>query len=147
VAKLMREMEVDVAVDRNGFTTGARPGIFALRPAPIQVSYLAYPGTTGADYIDYLIADEVVIPREQQGWYTERVVYLPDTYQVNDSMRRIAQRTPTRSDVGLPDRGFVFCSFNNNYKITPQIFDVWMQLLREVEDSVLWLLEGNDTAQ
>jgi len=147
VANLMREMEVDVAVDRNGFTTGSRPGIFALRPAPIQVSYLAYPGTMGADYIDYLIADEVVIPREQQAWYTERVVYLPDTYLVNDSMRRIAQRTPTRTDVGLPDRGFVFCSFNNNYKITPQVFEVWMQLLRQVESSVLWLLEGNRAAQ
>jgi predicted O-linked N-acetylglucosamine transferase (SPINDLY family) len=147
VAKLLREMEVDIAVDRNGFTTGARPGIFALRPAPIQVSYPGFPGTTGTDYIDYLIADEVVVSRDQQAWYTEKVVYLPDSYQANDSQRRIAERTPARSDVGLPDRGFVFCSFNNNYKITPPMFDVWMLLLRQVEGSVLWLLEGNATTQ
>lgn len=147
VAKLMREMEIDIAVDRNGYTTGARPGIFALRPAPIQVSYLAYPGTTAADHIDYVVADAVVIPPEHQAFYTERVVYLPDTYLVNDSLRRIAQRIPTRSEVGLPERGFVFCSFNNNFKITPQVFAVWMRLLREVEGSVLWLLEGRPEAK
>ncbi|MBA3505319.1 MAG: tetratricopeptide repeat protein [Betaproteobacteria bacterium] len=146
VAQLLREMEVDVAVDGNGFTTGARPGIFALRPAPIQVNYLGYPGTMGADYIDYLLADEIVIPREHQDYYTEKVVYLPDTYQVNDATRRIAERTPTRAEVGLPNRGFVFCSFNNNYKITPAAFGVWMQLLRKVSGSVLWLLEGNSAA-
>ncbi|HEV7414130.1 MAG TPA: tetratricopeptide repeat protein, partial [Casimicrobiaceae bacterium] len=145
VVKLMRELEVDIAVDRNGFTTGARPGIFALRAAPIQVNYLAYPGTTGADFIDYLIADEVVIPREQQGWYTEKVVYLPDSYQVNDSGRHIAEHTPTRKEVGLPERGFVFCSFNNSYKLTPRLFDVWMSLLRQVDGSVLWLLSGTAT--
>ena len=147
VVKLMREMEVDIAVDRNGFTTGARPGIFSLRPAPIQVNYLAYPGTIGADHMDYLIADETVIPREEQAWYTERVVYLPDSYLVNDSKRHIAEGKPTRMEVGLPERGFVFCSFNNNHKISPRMFDVWMLLLRQVEGSVLWLLEGNATAQ
>ncbi|HEV8554420.1 MAG TPA: tetratricopeptide repeat protein [Casimicrobiaceae bacterium] len=147
VVKLMREMEVDVAVDCNGFTTGARPGIFSLRAAPLQVNYLGYPGTTGADHIDYVIADETVIPREHQAFYTEKVVYLPDTYQVNDSGRQIAERTPTRREAGLPERGFVFCSFNNNYKISPRMFDAWMLLLRQVEGSVLWLLEGNATAQ
>jgi protein O-GlcNAc transferase len=147
VVGLMREMEVDIAVDRNGFTTGARPGIFSLRPAPIQVSYLAYPGTTGADFIDYLIADEMVVPRAEQAHYSEKVAYLPDSYQVNDSGRPIAERTPTRAEVGLPERGFVFCSFNNNYKITPQIFESWMLLLRQIGDSALWLLEGNETAR
>jgi protein O-GlcNAc transferase len=147
VVQLMRELEIDIAVDRNGFTTGARPGIFALRAAPIQVSYLAYPGTMGADFIDYLVADEVVIPREHLAWYAEQVVYLPHSYQANDSGRRIAERTPARAELGLPESGFVFCSFNNNYKITPQIFDVWMRILREVEGSVLWLLEGNTTAK
>ena len=147
VVKLMRDMEIDIAVDVNGFTTGARPGIFSLRPALIQVNYLGYPGTIGANHIDYVIADEVVIPREHEAFYTEKVVYLPDTYQVNDSRRKIADRTPTRVEVGLPERGFAFCSFNNNYKITPQMFDVWMSLLRQVEGSVLWLLEGNATAQ
>ncbi len=146
IAQLLREKEVDIAVDLNGFTTGARPGIFALRPAPVQVNYLGYPGTMGADYIDYLLADKTVIPREHQGCYAEKIVYLPDTYQANDARRPIAQRTPTRTEAGLPDRGFVFCSFNNNYKITPVIFGVWMRLLREIPGSVLWLLEGNSAA-
>jgi predicted O-linked N-acetylglucosamine transferase (SPINDLY family) len=145
VVTLMREMEVDIAVDRTGFTTGARPGIFAMRAAPIQVNYLAYPGTMGADFIDYLIADETIIPAEQQSSYAEKIVYLPDCYQVNDSGRRIAERCPTRSEVGLPDRGFVFCSFNNHYKITPQLFDIWMSLLRQVDKSVLWLLDSTTT--
>ncbi|HEX4525045.1 MAG TPA: tetratricopeptide repeat protein [Casimicrobiaceae bacterium] len=145
IVGMMREMEVDIAVDRNGFTTGARPGIFALRAAPVQVNYLAYPGTIGADFIDYLVADDVVIPRQHQLWYAENVVYLPDSYQPNDSGRRIAERTPTREEVGLPDRAFVFCSFNNNYKVTPPVFDVWMALLRQVEKSVLWLLDGTAT--
>jgi predicted O-linked N-acetylglucosamine transferase (SPINDLY family) len=146
VANLIRTLEIDIAVDRNGYNRGARSQILALRPAPIQVSYLAYPGTMGAEYIDYLIADRVVIPAEHQAFYTERVVYLPDSYQVNDSTRRIAERTPTRAEIGLPERGFVFCSFNANYKITPEIFEVWMQLLRQSECSVLWLLEGNAVA-
>lgn len=152
IAQLLRDREIDIAVDLNGFTNGARPGIFALRPAPVQVNYLGYPGTMGADYIDYIIADETVIPRELQGCYTEKVVYLPDTYLANDYLaidatRRIAQRTPTRAEVGLPDRGFVFCSFNNNYKITPAVFGIWMRLLRETPGSVLWLIEGSSAAQ
>jgi predicted O-linked N-acetylglucosamine transferase (SPINDLY family) len=101
----------------------------------------------GAPFIDYVIADEVVIPREDQAWYSEKVVYLPDTYLVNDSRRSIAERTPTRAEVGLPKSGFVFCCFNNNYKITPQIFESWMLLLRQVEGSVLWLLQGNAMAR
>lgn len=147
VVELMREMEVDIAVDRTGFTTGARPGIFAMRAAPIQVNYLAYPGTMGAEFIDYLIADETVVPREQQASYAEKVVYLPDSYMVNDSGRRIAERTPTRSEAGLPERGFVFCSFNNHFKITPQLFDIWMSLLRQVDKSVLWLLDSTATTR
>jgi predicted O-linked N-acetylglucosamine transferase (SPINDLY family) len=146
VVQLMREMEIDIAVDRTSFTQGARPGIFTMRAAPIQVSYLAYPGTMGADFIDYIVADEVVIPPEHHAFYAEKVVYLPDSYFVNDSTRRIADRTPTRAELGLPERGFVFCCFNNNYKTTPQMFDVWMRLLREVEGSVLWLLGGNAAA-
>ena len=143
VAERLRELEIDIAVDLNGFTDNARTGIFALRPAPIQVNYLGYPATIGAGYIDYIIADRVIIPLEQQRHYAEKVVYLPDCYQVNDDTRRIAETTPTRAEAGLPETGFVFCSFNNNYKITPAIFDIWMRLLQRVEDSVLWLLEGN----
>jgi predicted O-linked N-acetylglucosamine transferase (SPINDLY family) len=146
VADLLRELEIDIAVDLNGFTTGCRTQIFALRAAPVQVSYLGYPGTMGADYIDYILADRIVIPEPHDPYYTERVVYLPDTYQVNDSRRVIADRTPTRAEAGLPEQGFVFCSFNNNYKISPPVFDVWMRLLGKVEGSVLWLYESNAAA-
>ncbi len=110
------------------------------------MNYLGYPGTMGAPYIDYLIADEVVVPPEQRDCYAEQVVYLPDSFQVNDRQRRIAERTPTRAEAGLPEHGFVFCSFNNHYKITPAVFSVWMRVLQKVDGSVLWLLAGNDTA-
>jgi predicted O-linked N-acetylglucosamine transferase (SPINDLY family) len=146
VATLLRELEVDIAVDLKGFTTDSRTGIFAYRPAPIQVNYLGYPGTMGAPYIDYIVADPVVIPPEHHPYYTEKVVYLPECYQVNDSKRAIAEAAPSRAAAGLPELGFVFCCFNNNYKITPALFDVWMRLLREVPGSVLWLLEANATA-
>jgi predicted O-linked N-acetylglucosamine transferase (SPINDLY family) len=140
-------MEVDVAIDLKGHTTGTRLGIFAHRPAPVHASYLGFPGTTGADFIDYLLADRIVLPEEERRFYTEKVVYLPDCYQVNDAKRPIAQRTPTRAEAGLPEKGFVFCSFNNNYKITPDVFAVWTRLLRSVPESVLWLLEDNRAAK
>jgi len=143
VAELLQDLEVDIAVDLKGFTERDRPQILAFRPAPIQVSYLGYPGTMGADYIDYIIADRIVIPESHREYYTEKVVYLPDSYQVNDSKRQISEGTPSRAEVGLPQARFVFCSFKNSYKITPTVFDIWMRLLRGVEGSVLWLLESN----
>jgi predicted O-linked N-acetylglucosamine transferase (SPINDLY family) len=146
VADLLRELEIDIAVDLNGFTTGSRTRIFAFRAAPIQVNYLGYPGTMGADYIDYILADRVVIPEQHHPYYMEKVVYLPDSYQVNDSKRVIADRTPARAEAGLPEQGFVFCSFNNNYKISPAVFDVWMRLLDKVEGSVLWLYKSSAAA-
>ena len=146
IAALLRELEVDIAVDLKGYTYDSRPEIFALRPAPVQVNYLGFPGTSGAPYIDYIVADDLVIPPQDRQWYTEQVVYLPDSYQANDDTREIAERTPTRAEAGLPATGFVFCSFNNSYKITPPVFDVWMRLLREVPGSVLWLLAGNAQA-
>ena len=146
VALLSRELEVDIAVDLKGFTGGSRFGIFALRAAPIQVSYLGYPGTTGAEYIDYLLADQTLIPENSQYGYTEKIVYLPDSYQVNDTKRCIAEKVFTREESGLPEVGFVFCCFNNNYKITPETFDGWMRILKQVEGSVLWLLEDNPKA-
>jgi predicted O-linked N-acetylglucosamine transferase (SPINDLY family) len=146
IALLLRELEIDIAVDLQGFTKHCRPGIVAHRAAPVQVNYLGYPGTMGAPYIDYILGDQHVIPPEHQSYYTEKVVYLPECYQPNDSKRRIAARTPTRAELGLPDDGFVFCSFNNTYKFTPAMFDVWMRLLRHVEGSVLWLQEVNATA-
>ncbi len=145
-ARLLRELEIDIVVDLKGFTENARLNILAHRPAPIQVNYLGYPGTMGASYIDYIIADERVIPQSDHAYYDEQVVYLPDSYQANDSTRSIAERTPTRAECGLPEHGFVYCCFNNNYKITAKIFDIWMRLLVRVPDSVIWLLEGNAQA-
>ena len=143
IATLSRELNIDIAVDLKGYTYQSRPGIFAHRCAPVQVSYLGYPGTMGANFIDYIIADEVVIPPSDQQFFTEKVVYLPGSYQVNDSTRKISELTLTRQEVGLPETGFVFCCFNNNYKITPLTFDSWMRIMKAVSGSVLWLFEGN----
>jgi len=144
VARMLRDMEVDIAVDLSGFTAGCRPGVLALRPAPLQVHYLGYPGTMGAPYVDYILADRWLVGADDEQHYTEKVVLLPDSYQANDPTRRIGARTPSRAEMGLPETGFVFCSFNSSYKITPPVFDIWMRLLRQVEGSALWLLEGND---
>lgn len=139
VAELIRDLEVDIAVDLNGYTDGSRPDVFAHKAAPVQVNYLGYAGTLGQDYCDYIIADRFVIPEESRAHYAEQVVYLPDSFMVQDSGRRISERTPSRAEAGLPEAGFVFCGFNNTYKITPDLFDVWMRLLRQIEGSVLWL--------
>ena len=146
VAALLRELEIDIAVDLQGFTWGCRPGIFALRAAPVQVNYLGYPGTMGAPYMDYILGDRHVIPPEHGSFYAENIVWLPDCYQVNDAKRGIVERAPARAELGLPEHGFVFCCFNNNYKIAPRVFDLWMRLLCTVEGSVLWLLEDNAIA-
>lgn len=146
IVDLIRARGVDIAVDLVGYGENARPNIFALRAAPTQVSFL-YPGTMGVPCMDYIIGDEVVIPRGSEHYYSEQVVRLAASYMVNDSKKRISERTPTRIEVGLPAQGFVFCSFNNTFKITPVVFDVWMRLLRNVQGSVLWLLGPNATAQ
>ena len=146
VALLARELGIDIAVDLKGFTQEGRTPIFAHGAAPIQVSYLGYPGTMGADYIDYLIADPTLIPAAHRADYAEKVVYLPDCYQPNDTRRRISDRIFTRAELGLPENAFVFCCFNNNYKITPGVFDSWMRILKAVPGSVLWLFEGNAAA-
>lgn len=146
VANLSRDLGIDIAIDLKGYTQNARTGIFAHKCAPIQVNYLGYPGTMAASYFDYVIADKIVIPPQNQSDYTEKVVYLPCSYQVNDSKRKISRKTFTKEEQGLPESGFVFCSFNNNFKILPATFDLWMQILKEVEGSVLWLLEDNPTA-
>jgi predicted O-linked N-acetylglucosamine transferase (SPINDLY family) len=146
VALLLRDLEIDIAIDLSGHTGNNRLGIFALRPAPIQVNYLGYPGTMGAEYIDYIVADRIVIPEQQHSFYTEKIAYLPDTYQPNDAKRAVSAQTPTRQEAGLPESGFVFCAFNNTYKITPPVFEIWMRLLRQVDGSVLWLIEGNGAA-
>lgn len=141
IARLARSLEIDIAVDLNGFTRGGRPKIFALRAAPVQVSYLGYLGTLSAGYMDYLIADEAIIPEAQRRHYAEKIVYLP-SYQVNDTKRRIAPKRFSREELGLPPQAFVFCCFNSTYKITPQTFDSWMRILARVPGSVLHLLGG-----
>jgi len=147
VVKLIRQLGIEILVDLGGFTTFARPEILASRAAPIQVNYLGFPATTGAPYIDYVIADRIVIPEAEQRHYSEKVIYLPHTYQPNDRARTIAEETPSRTDLGLPPDGFVFCCFNSGFKITPPIFDVWMRLLAHVDGAVLWLLGTNDIAK
>jgi predicted O-linked N-acetylglucosamine transferase (SPINDLY family) len=142
-ARQIYEDGVDILVDLMGYTGSARTQILALRPAPIQVNYLGYPGTMGATFMDYIITDRFITPPDQQPYFAEKFVYLPDCYQANSRQHPMADTTPSRVDCDLPSEGFVFCCFNNTYKITPVIFDVWMRLLRAVQGSVLWLLEAH----
>jgi predicted O-linked N-acetylglucosamine transferase (SPINDLY family) len=146
VAQTSRDLGIDIAVDLKGFTQDARPGIFAHRAAPIQVGYLGYPGTTGAPYMDYIIADHKLIPDGSRRGYSEKIAYLPNSYQANDRRRPIARHAPSREALGLPTTGFVWCCFNSTYKITPALFDLWMQLLRRTGGSVLWLLSDSEAA-
>ena len=153
IARAIAEAGIDIALDLDGYTTTARPeasgraGVLSRRPAPVQVNFLGYPGTMGADFIDYIIADRIVAPADQQRFFAEKIVHLPDCYQPNDTKRAIGERTPSRADCGLPSDAFVFCCFNNSYKITPAVFDIWMSLLLATPESVLWLLHDNDPAR
>jgi len=146
IAKLSRELHVDIAVDLGGYTTDSRTGIFAYRAAPIQMSYIGYLGTMGAEYYDYLLADKTIIPKDLQKFYCEKIAYLP-SYQSNDRKRTISDKVFTRQELGLPENGFVFCCFNNNYKILPATFDGWMRILNAVEGSVLFLYADNEWAK
>lgn len=140
----MRKAEIDILIDLGGHTKDSRILDPAARPAPIQVSYLGYPGSVGASFIDYIIADRFVIPADTAQHYTEKVVYLPDCFQANDDKRRISPNVPTRSQCGLPEHGFVFCAFHNSYKLSPEVFDIWMRLLQAVPGSVVWLVAAAD---
>jgi predicted O-linked N-acetylglucosamine transferase (SPINDLY family) len=146
IAELARTLQIDIAVDLGGHTQNSRVGIFAYRAAPVQVSYIGYLGTMGAEYYDYLLADEIIIPTESQKYYTEKIAYLP-CYQVNDSKRKIAERVFTRSELGLPEDGFVYCCFNNNFKILPATLDSWVRILQAVPGSVLFLYAENPWAE
>ena len=139
IAETIRQLEIDILINLNGHTAGARTTVFAYRPAPVQVNYLGFPGTMGADYIDYVIADPVVIPHELRPFYTEKIACLPHCYMTNDTTKTVSDREFSRAELGLPENGFVFCCFNNHYKISPDVFDIWMRLLMRVEGSVLWL--------
>jgi len=143
IAKLSRELCIDIAIDLKGYTQNSRPNIFAFKVAPIQVSYLGYPGTSGTSYMDYLIADNVVVPEPLKKFYSEKIIYLPNSYQVNDSKKIVSAHPLSKQKLGLPEDGFIFCSFNSGYKITPTIFNIWMKILLRVDGSVLWLLEEN----
>ena len=147
VANLAREMKIDIAIDLGGITQDARMGIFAARAAPVQVNYLVYPGTFGTTYHDYILADKVVIPSDQAHCYNEKIAYLPNCYQVNDRKREVSKEIIDRQHECLPENAFVFCCFNNSYKITPEMFSIWMEILKEVPHSVLWLLGTNDSSK
>ena len=127
-----------------GFTQNNRFNIFVQRCAPIQVNYLGYPGTSGSNCIDYLIADKILIPKQNQKYFSEKIIYMPDSYQVNDSKRKMSDKVFTKKELRLPEDGFVFCCFNQSYKITPYVFDIWMRLLKRIDGSVLWLIKDSD---
>ncbi len=144
IAEVSKNLNIDIAVDLMGHTTNSRIGIFSERCAPIQINYLGYPGTSGADFIDYIVADKILIPKENQKYYSEKIIYLPNTYQVRDSKQKISNKIYKRQNFGLPEKSFVFCCFNQNYKITPNIYDIWMRLLKKIDGSVLWLLKNSE---
>jgi protein O-GlcNAc transferase len=147
LVKRLRDLEIDIAVDLAGFTVGARPAIFARRVAPVQVNYLGFPGSMGAKFMDVILADPIVIPAGGESFYTEHVVRLPHSYLPFDSGRAIPVHSPSRGEAGLPCDGFIFCAFNNAYKITKDVFEVWLGLLNEIPGSVLWLRGGAAEAE
>ncbi len=146
VLKLCQKFGIDIAIDLCGYTAWNRAEIFSKRLAPIQINYLGYPGTMGSKLIDYIIADEIVIPEKYKNNYLEKVIYLPNSYQPNVKNKKISSNNFKREDFGLPSESFVFCNFNSSHKINPKIFDIWMKILKEVPNSVLWLLKSNSLA-
>jgi predicted O-linked N-acetylglucosamine transferase (SPINDLY family) len=146
IAQLSREMEIDIAIDLKGFTTDERAGIFIHRAAPIQINYLGYPGTMASLFIDYIIADKTIIPKDSIKNFSEKIIYLPGSYQPNISKFELSKKYFSRSDFGIPNKSFIFCAFNNNYKITPAIFDCWMDIMNSTDESVLWIYLNNKTA-
>lgn len=146
IVELARSMNIDIAIDLSGYTEDCRTGIFAMRVAPIQVNYLGYPGTMGAEYIDYIIADNTLIPKEKQGFYLEKIAYLPNSYMVCDTTIKLSDIAYSVEDFGLPKNAFIFCCFNAPYKITPATFESWMHIMNAVKDSILWLPHMNAVA-
>ena len=147
IVLLSRSLEVDIAIDLGGFSANNRLEIFAMNVAPVQINYLAYPGSLGADFIDYIVADKILIPKDQKCNYSENIIYLPNCYMPQDSSRQISDKPITRWDCNLPEDSFVFCCFNNTFKITPKEFDIWMRLLSKIDGSVLWLIETNNLSE
>ena len=147
IHNLVKNDEIDIAIDLKGYTMFSRPTIFSNRLAPIQISYLGYPGSMGAEFIDYIIADKTVIPKTHQKYYSEKILYLPNSYQVNDNTRNISKAIIKRKDFNLPETAFIFCCFNNTFKISSREFTIWMRLLKKIDNSILWLLKSNDAAE
>ena len=147
IVDMSRELKIDIAVDLKGFTLNNRFGIFVKRCAPIQISYLGYPGTMASDCIDYLVADRTLIPEENKKFYTEKIIYMPNTYQVNDPTLKVSKKKFERKELGLPENGIVFCCFNQNYKILPDMFSIWIEIIKKVENSVLWLMSDNPISE
>ena len=145
-AKIIYKEQIDILINLNGFFGTGRPVVFSYRPAGIQINYLGFPGTIGSKYIDYILCDQTVVPPESKKFYNEKIIYLPDSYQANDTKRNISDKKFLREELSLPKESFVFCCFNNNYKITPNMFDVWARLLKKIDNSVLWLIDGNSEA-
>ena len=143
IAKLIQNNNIDISIDLNGYTSKSRSEIFQYRMSPIQINYLGYPSTMGANFMDYIVADPVTIPDVSRNFYSEKIIYMPHTYQANDDKRKIARTNSKRVDFNLPDKGFVFCCFNQIYKISPKEFNIWMRLLRNINNSVLWLIKSN----
>ena len=147
VAELIVNDNIDILVDLKGHMRGSRLGIFAYKPAPVSASWIGFPATTGADFIDYIIADKIVIPEGHKKYYSEKVLYLPNCYRTPDTATQITKKQMSRKSLGLPEKAFVYCSFNSAYKITPEVFNVWMNILKRVPDSVLWILVKNEMAR
>jgi protein O-GlcNAc transferase len=145
-AKIIYKEQIDILINLNGFFGTGRPVVFSYRPAGIQINYLGFPGTIGSKYIDYILCDQTVVAPESKKFYNEKIIYLPDSYQANDTKRNISDKKFLREELSLPKESFVFCCFNNNYKITPNMFDVWARLLKKIDNSVLWLIDGNSEA-
>ena len=145
VVLLSRETEIDIAIDLGGFTQHSRAEVLSMSVAPIQVNYLGYSGTMGAEFMDYIIADNIIIPQENKKYFSEKITYLPNSFMVNDTKIEVSKRNFTRQEAGLPSDRFVFCCFNNHYKITPKVFNSWMRILSQVDGSVLWLSKANKT--
>ena len=146
IAQISRDLKIDIAVDLMGYTTNNRFGIFIQRCAPIQVNYLGFSGTSGSNCMDYIIADKTIIPKENQKFFSEKIAYMPHSYQANDSTKEISKKIFTKKELGLPEDSFVFCCFNQSYKINPETFDLWVEILANVNHSVLWLFETNPIA-
>ena len=143
VARFCNKINLDIAIDVNGFIKNCRPNIFALRAAPIQINYLAFPNTMGANYINYIIADKILIPNQSQKFYSEKIIYLPNSYQISDQKRDKLENNLFKKDYNLPENKFIFCCFNNIIKINPYIFNIWINILKRSTNSVLWLLSDN----